>query len=403
MKKTFIFGIMIFFAGYLLYAQPACLKDVTYALVVKNEVSKARKMMEEQCFPGNESSADVWLVRGNVFIQLHQYELDRQAKDSKYVIRWSDAIIIANESFYKAIELKFDVKPSDSRLLDAKDGQVLSADVISVIASKVMDNKDYTEAIRLLNMVIRSYKVDPKTYALYLSYAYLDLANCYKAMGDDANYKKILLDATKLNVAEAEIYINLYDLYKKEKDTVECGEILNKARKVIPDDKAIGIKGSEIDYFAMIGGTVRLKNAAIKMFEQYKDNPEVITIITTHLINNKEYELAQEMIETGLAIDPDNFDLNQLMAYRYNCEALDFIALKDAKLNEKPRKYADAEVAHNKSLEIFEIALGWAEKAYILNSDDRDNNIMLSRIYVRLMQPVPEELQKKVDSYYQKQ
>ena len=186
MKKTFLFVVLIFFAGYLLIAQPACIKDITYSLVSLKEVPKARKMMEEQCFPGNESSADVWLVRGNVFIQLHEYELDRKAKDAKYVIRWPDAIITANESFYKAIELKPDIKPSQG-LLDAKDGQVLSAYPVSEIAGKEMDNKNYPEAIRLLNMVIRSYRVDPRTYGQYLAYAFLDLAYCYKAMGDDAN------------------------------------------------------------------------------------------------------------------------------------------------------------------------------------------------------------------------
>ncbi|MCL1850762.1 MAG: hypothetical protein FWF70_05090 [Bacteroidetes bacterium] len=402
MKKTFLFVTFLCFTSYLLIAQPACLKDVTYSLVSLKEVPKARKLMEENCFPGNESSADVWLVRGNVFIQLYDYEVERKNKDSKYVIRWPDAIITANESFYKAVELNPNIKSSQG-LLDAKDGQLLSATPIHNLAIEAMNNKDYAGAIKLLNMAIRSYRADMKGYAKYLGYAYIDLANCYKALGDDINCKKTLLDAAKLNVAVSDIYLSLYDIYKKENDTVKCSEILNQARKIIPDSLAIDVKGAELDYLAMIGDTAKLKAAAVKMFEQYIDNLEVINMVSLHLINIKEYLLAEEMINKGLEIAPNDFNLNQQMAYRYNCEALDYVKLREDKLNEKPRKYAEAETALNKSLEIFKLVLPWAEKAYSINNEDRDNNVMLSRIYVRLDMEVPAELKEKVDSYFKKQ
>jgi len=398
MKKTFIFTILVLFAGQLVIAQPACIKDVVYTLVSLKEVPRARKMMEEQCFPGNESSPDAWLVRANVLIQLHEYELERNKKDPKYSIRWPDAIVTANESFYKALELRPEIK-APLGLLDPKDGQLLSAHPISELAAQAMDRKDYAEAIRLLNLVIRSYKVDPKGYALYLAYAYLDLANSYRAMGDEANYKRILLDAAKLNVALPDIYLNLYDIYKQEKDTVKSGEILAQARKVIPDDLAIDVKGYELDYFAMIGDTGKLKEAALKMFEQYKDNPAVINIVAGHLVNNREYLLAEEVINAGLAIVPNDFDLTQQMAFRFYFEAIDWDNIKEAKLNERPRKFIEAEAALQKANEILETALVWVEKAYNINNEDIQNNIMYLRILVRLQHPIPEGLQEKVDSY----
>ena len=414
MKKFFLFVTLILFSGSLLNAQPECLKSVVYTLVSLKQVPKARKMMEEECFPGNESRPDVWLVRANIFIQLHEYEIERvkatapdpdaapkskKNQEPQYVIRYPDAIITANECFYKALELKPDIK-AEPGLLDPKDGQLLSAYPISEMATKAMDNKDYEEALKLLNLVIRSYKVDPKGYALYLAYAYLDMANCYKAMEDDANYKKILLDVAKLNVALPDVYLNLYDIYKQDQDTVKCGEILNQARKAIPDSLAIDVKGYELDYFAMTGDTLKLKSAALKMFEQYKDNPAVINIIAGHLVNNKEYLLAQEIIETGLSIAPDNFELNQQMTYRYYYEAVDYDKIKEDKLNEKPRKFTEAEAALNKANEILGTAAIWAEKAYKINQEDRYHNIMYRQILVRLQLPVSEELQEKVNSYY---
>jgi len=400
MKKSFLLVVLIVFAGNLLLAQrPKCLDDVEYALIYLKEVPRAKKYIDE-CFPGNESSADMWLVRANVYIQLFEYEIERNKKEPKYKIRWPEAIIIANESFYKAVEINPNVKPSKG-LIDSKDGQLLTAPAIHDMAAKAMDKQNYSEAVKLLNIVIRSYKAEAKRFAINLAIAYLDLSNCYKAQGDEVNEKKLLLDAAKINLAVPDIYLNLYDIYLKENDTVKCGEILTQAKKVLPDSLATNVKSYELDYFSMIGDTAKLKIAAVKMFEQFKDKPTVISIIVNHLINHKEYQLAEKMLNEGLLISPDDAKLLQQMAYRFNCEALDFTEIKDAKL--KAKKYLDAEAALKKANEIFETARVWAEKAYTIDPDDRDNNTIFQRILVRLNLDVPPELQEKVDSYFKRQ
>ena len=396
MKKTFLFVILAVFAGNFLIAQPGCVKDVIYALVSQNEVVRARKIMEEQCFPGNQSSADVWLVRANVFIRLHQYELDRKQKDAKYQIRWPDAIVTANESFYKALELRSDVRTPQG-LLSPQDGQVLSAFPISELAGKAMDKKNYAEAIRLLNLVIRSYRVDPKAYAQYLGYAYLDLANSYRAMGDEENYKKFLLDAAKLNVPERNIYLQLYNLYEREHDTVKCGEVLAQARKILPND--LEIRGYELNYFAMLGDTAHLRMAAMAIFEQTKTNPVGIAFVVEYMIDNKEYLLAEEMIETGIAIAPDNFDLNLQMTYRYFYEAEDYERIRADRMNERPRNIEGAKLAEARRDELWGQGIIWAEKAYNINPNDMKLNKMYNYMLLRLNKEVPEDLKERIDSY----
>lgn len=402
MKKVTLIILVAFIFGFIIEAKAqvttGCAKEVLYALQSLKQVPKARKMMEEDCFPNSATNADVWLVRANVFAQLYDYEIDRKKNDSKYVIKFPDALLIANESFYKAIELKPDIK-GESSLIDPKDGQLLTAYPISEMASKAMEKKNYAEAIKYLNIVIRSYKADPKNYALYLAYAYLDLANCYRLQNDEATYKKTLLDATRLNAPVSDIYLSLYDIYKQDKDTVKCGEILTQARKVIPDSLALDVKGYELDFFAMIGQTEKLKSAALKMYDQYKTNPAVLNIVAGHLINNKEYIQGEEVSRAGLAIDPDNFDLSQQMAYRYFYEAIDYDLICEAKKNERPRKFIEAEAALKKANEILEDAFIWSDKAYQLNKDDMQNNIMLRKIMARIGKPVSQELEDKVNSY----
>ena len=395
MKKTLFFVTLFFIAGHFLNAQAPCINDVEYSLVSLKQVPKAKKMFDE-CFPGNESSAKAWLVRANVYIQYYTYELDRKNKDSKYTITTPDAIIIANESFYKTLELNPDIKASPG-LLDPKDGQLLSAPYIHDLAAAAMEKKDYAEAIKLLNLVIRSYKADVKGSAKDLVVANFDLANCYNVMGDEANYKKTLIDATKLNVPVPDIYLSLYDLYRKEKDTVKCGEILTQAKKAIPDSLALNIRAYELDYYAMIGDSAKLVDAALKMFEKNKENIEVIIMVSGYLVNGKLYTKAEEIINAGLAIDSKNFELNQLMASRFYFEAYDYDEITQAKIN--LRRYIEAEKLLNQANEILKTAVIWAEKAYKINQNDPKHNIMYNGILVRLMMDAPEGLPEKVKSY----
>ena len=399
MKKTLFLVVLFLISGHFLSAQSSCINEAELTLVSYKQIPKAKKILDE-CFPGNELSAKAWLVRANVYIQYYTYEIERKNKDAKYVINVPDAVLTANESFYKALELNKDIKASGG-LLEAKEGQLLSAPPIHDMALNAMEKKDYSEAIRLLNIVIRSYKADLKGYAKDLLVANFDLANCYEAMGDDANYKKTLIDATKLNVPEPVIYLKLYDLYKKENDTVKCGEILTQAKKIIPDSLALNLRAYELDYYAMIGDSAKLIDAALKMYEKNKYNIEVIIMVSRYLINGKLYTKAEEIINAGLAMDPKHFELNQLMASRFYFEAADYDEIKDAKL--KLRRYIEAEKLLNQANEILGTAVIWAEKAYKINQDDRLHNIMYNGILVRLMMDAPEGLQEKVNSYIKKQ
>jgi len=395
MKKSFLFVVFILFAISSLVAQrPKCLDEAILSIGKKDIIGAKRDI--DKCFQGNELSADTWLVRANVYVHYYDYELSRKKKDENYVIKEPNAIIIANESFYKALELKSDIK-TPAGLFNPKEGQVLTADVINTMAANAMDNKNYAEAIKLFNLVIRSYRVNMTENAKYLAEVYIDLANSYKNLGDDDNYKKTLLDAIKMNVAQRSTYLKLYDLYEKEKDTVKCGEILAQARKAIPGD--LEIKGYELGYFVMIGDTSNLRTAAKAIFEQTKTNVDVINFVVEYMVDNKEYLLAEEMIKTGLAIDSNNLKLNQQMALRYFYEAIDYQNISIEKSKERPYNAAVVKAAQNKMNEVLEVAAIWAAKAFEIDQNDEKHNKMYAQILVRLTKPMPDELKEKIDSY----
>jgi len=394
MKKSFLLLILVLIAAqYLIAQRPKCLEEPILSLGKKDYIGAKRYI--DECFKNNESSADAHLVRANVLVYYYEYEFDRLKRDPNYKLKEPDAIILANESFYRALELKSDIKIDG--MIDTKEGQLITADIIRVLAADAMSNKDYRKAIKLLNLVIRSYRVDPKGNAIFLAYAFLDMSYCYKILEDNANYKKNLLDAAKLNMAVPDIYLGLYDIYKEEQDTVKCGEILIQARKVVPDSLSIDIKGYELDYYAMLGDTAKLKAASLKMYEQYKDNIEVIKIVTMYLVNNREYSLAENIINIGLDMAPNDFDLLQQMTYRYFYEAVDYDNMCEER--KKNKKWLEAQTYLKKANEILETAVIWAEKAYKIKQDDKKHNIMYLQILVRLDKSIPDGLKEKVDSY----
>ncbi len=397
MKKTFLLLIISVLFLQTSIAQPQCADDIWYDLK-QNAVLKAKRTLDA-CMPDNQNSAELWLIKGNVELQLFQFEGNRKKRDANYELRYPNAIIESANAFYKSVELKAEVKPM-SGMLDPKYGQSLVAPAIGEMAALEMQAKQYDKAIEYLQIAIRSYRADATANRKYIAYCFYDMAICYNVKGDKENYIKSLEEAAKLKVDFAEIYLNLYDEYKALNDTVNCGKILATGRGAVPDSAALDLKGYELDYYAFCGETEKFEQAADTLFKMYSTEPAVINIIAIHLLNKGYLEKAEPMILAGLAIDSNNFALNQQMAYRYYYELEKFQEESTAARAEQ--NWDKVREIQAKEKEVLAVAHKWLEKAYSINADDRNNNIMLNQVKLRLLMPVPPELKEKVDSYYKK-
>lgn len=396
MKKVFALALVAILAIGSAYSQS--LEDVWMNLRNK-QIGKARKVMD-QVMAGNEENAQAWLMKGNTYLQVYQQDLDRQAKDPSYVSRTPDAIIIANEAFYKAISLDNKIEPMTG-MLGPSEGQALCADPIYLLAEDAQKKGDVDNAIKLFDLAARDFKVAKSN--VNAGIAYYQVASLYKAKGDKDNYKKMLKEMVKLNFPDATVYLDLYDLYKEEHDTVNCGKILKTALKVVPADKQADIEAAELDYFAMTGQMDKLNSTCDAMSVKYEKSAPVLALIANHLVNNGQYEKAESVINKGLAIDPNSAELNFQMATRYFFEALANQDLQDQTMKSKEGSYMERAEKVNElkaaQKTILENAHTWSEKVYSVNPDDPNNNVMLQQIKVKLLLPVPDELKAKVESY----
>lgn len=396
MKKLFVLAVIAIMAIGSAYSQS--LDDVWMNLKNK-QIGKARKVMDA-VMVGNEQNAQAWLMKGNTYLQVYQQDQERLAKDPSYVSRTPDAIIIANEAFYQAISLDGKIVPMTG-MLGPIEGQALCADPVYAMAEKAMNSGDNENAIKYFNLAARDFKAAKSNVNAGISY--YQVATLYKAAGDKANYKTMLNEAVKLNFPDPVVYLDLYDLYKEEKDTVACGKILKTALKVLPEDKQADIEAAELDYFAMTGQIDKLNSTCDAMAVKYEKSAPVLALIANHLVNNGQYDKAESVINKGLAVDPNNADLNFQMATRYFFEALANQDLQDQTMKSKEGSYMERAEKVNElkaaQKTILENAHVWSEKAYQINPDDMNNNVMLQQIKVKLLLPVPDELKAKVDSY----
>lgn len=373
-----------------------CLTDVWMCLQNK-QIGKAKKIIDG-CMPGNEGSADLWLMRGNVYLQRYEDEIERKKNNPKYVIKDTNAIWIANESFYKAVEVNPQVEPKTG-LIDAVTGQMLCAGPFYIIGQEAKNNKEWSKAYKYLDAAARSLKLDKTNANLAqdLGFIYFDLSQIALALNQPENYKLALQEAVKAKTPIPEIYILLYDLYKQENDTANCDRIIKTAKRNVPAETKLLIEELELEYYVMIGEMEKLNTATDKLAETYADNVELLAKLALFMTNSDQFEKAEQYLKQGLEVDSSNFEVNQQLGYRYFFEAIKYQDLMDKATED--RNWDKLRTLKDEEKAILEKAHDWVEKAYFINGEDRENNIMLQQLKVKLIKEVPQELKDKVDSY----
>ena len=126
MKKLTLLLVALM-VGSTIFAQ-TCIDDAWQCLR-QNQAPKAKKFIEN-CVEAYPDNAQVWLMRGNVYINLLNSDQKKMQADPNYVPRYPEALSIANESFFKALQLDATVKPKTG-MLGALDGYAYQVGVLS--------------------------------------------------------------------------------------------------------------------------------------------------------------------------------------------------------------------------------------------------------------------------------
>ncbi|MDR1758885.1 MAG: hypothetical protein LBR51_08065 [Bacteroidales bacterium] len=385
----FLFGVFVFSVG--VDAQP-CVDNASMALKNKS-ILKAKRDIDV-C--GDEDKADVQLMRGYVYLQYYNYELDRLARDANYAVKEPDALFIAFESFYKAIQLNPKVTPRPG-CIESKVGQSLCAQEFDVRSGKLMETKQYDLAERYLKAAIRAYSMGTvdKNTGKKLEYLYNDLSKIAKEKNDMVAYHKILEEAASTHVPAPVVYRNLYEWYKSGKDTTNCKRIIGLSGQAFPKvlKDTLGMLSTialRIDYASLKNDTVSLKKQCKDFLELGGETPDNLSEMATYLNNAGMLDKAEIYCLKGLEKDPNHFELTLQMAYRYVKEVEDFQTRIDKAINED-YDFNKATALKSERKPVAEKAHDWLEKAWNIKHEQILKE-PLRQLKTLLQKEIPEEL-----------
>lgn len=392
--KKWMLVIVALFVSVSAFSQ-SCLDDVWQCLRNK-QVPKAKKFMES-CMASNPDNAAVWLMQANVNVQLYTYDIERMTNDPSLSPRYPNALEDAYLAFQKAMELDPKVEPKTG-MLGAKEGQQLLADAFNAKAATAHKNKKFDEALKNYNYASKCYELGKKKENAAVVYYYTALV--YNDMKDNANFEKMMVKAIESNPKiDAGAYIELYYIYKDRNDTAKCAELLAKAEKNFTGDQATALYEPQMDYYAMTGNMERLMEICDKAIAT--GNANLVPICATYLSNAKSYAKAEQILRTALENKPNDFSLLKQMGYRYALEYYDLMdqrkkAMDSRQYDEANRIYQSAE-----RKAAMENAHEWCEKAYQVDSDNLENNLILREMKVLLGLPANPELNAKIQARQQ--
>ena len=279
------------------------------------QYDKAKEAIDDAIL--NEQSAAMaktWYYRGLIYQSLY--------KNEKYGQLCDNCLVVGFEAFQKAIEM-------DTKKEWTEEIQLVR---IPFIANKVFENaviafkeKDFNKALLEFENV---QKMTPGDTSVILNSAY-----SAERAGNNAKAKLYFTQLIGMKYNDDKIFLSLSNIHKLENDTAKAMAIIRDGRIIYPD--SIGLMLAEINIL-LAGGkneeaTLAL-NAATKRDPNNQNLYLALGSTYDNLANPKdkylkdlpkpknydEYLLkAEEAYIKGLAVNPDNYELNYNIGAMY--------------------------------------------------------------------------------------
>ena len=390
MKKVILFAVVAAFIG-TSYGQ-SCLQDVWMSMQNK-KIMEAKKKIDE-CMVGNEGSAKAWLYKGNVYLRVYDQDNERLKKNPAYVSKTPDALWIAYESFYKSMQI--DVNVHDDGVIDPSEGQRICADPLKAIGMDAWKAKDYDKADKYLRAAIKCYEASGSKQSAGISY--YNLASVAYDKGGEAAQLEVLDEAIKANTNFVDIYTIAYDLYSKEKNLEKCKEIVSKGKKNVNERFIVYIHLLDLSYNAEIKDSAKVDKAIERIFKN-DTMADIMANAANYLLNAGMYDKAETVLTRGLEKKPNDFSLNNMMAYGTFLRVNDIIKLRNQAVSDRNYELANEYKAQQDAL--MNTAHDWAQKAFEIEPDHLQNAKMLKQLKLQLSKEVPAELNAVIEKYTQ--
>ncbi len=193
-------------------------------------------------------------------------------------------------------------------------------------------------------------------------------------MKDNAKSKELLQELININFNEPAIYIHMSNIYMDEGNSDKALEYLALGREMFEMDQ--GLVNTEINLYIQLGRTSELIGKLGEALELDPENDLLLFNRGTIYDQQGDFTNAEADYKASLVINPDAFGTNYNLGALYFNTAIEQNNKANATSNNSTHKKLKS-----KADALFAKALPFLEKAYSIDSKDKNTLLSLKQLY----------------------
>ena len=345
------------------------------------------------------NSFEAWFVRGNIHNEMVSADMMQKSFNPAYQNKYPSAPMEGMESYFKAYELA-------EKSFQKKDAAKGTGDVLSGVLNYGFDRyteNDQASAFKAFESSLKAHEILienklPSPFATEddINNQIFTVAVTALGSGNNAAAEKYLTQLKNKNVERADVYDQLYKLYKAQGREDEAKAMLKAGRTKFPDD--VNLLFSEInqalqenkldDLVASLKEAIRKEPDNLSLYATLGNVYDNLFRITEDKAQKQSYfDQAFETFNKALELDANHFESVYSLGALYYNKAAEMTQ----QLGELANDYSSAglkkyEEKQKQVNDIFNEALPYFLKADTINDKDKNTLIALKEIYARLNQ-----------------
>jgi len=350
-----------------LFAQQA--KVVSAFNYLRNgQLDKAKLNIDEASKnDATKGLAKTWFYRGNIYLNIHL------TTNNKYKGLDTNALQVAYDSYQAAIAIDPNISNENLAPTSPMLGLFVIGEQYYNKGVELYNVKNYTEAMTNFEMTKKINTI----FQIKDTTATFNIALCALNLKDNKKAKSCFEELMKNNYKQSIVYTSLSGIYKNEGDTVKALGVIEKGRKIFPQDLNLII--AQINIYLAQGKTKEANDLLAVAVNKDPNNPALHFAIGANMDEVGNFAEAEKSYKKAIELKPDYFD-----AY-YNLGALyvNSAASKMEEANKLPlgdAKYDELKAVADKLLTD---AIPVLETAERLQPTDKNTLLTLKQLYAR--------------------
>lgn len=325
------------------------------------------------------SKASTWLYKANIEYQIASMEYSAKQQDENAVIAHPTAPQETYKAFKKAQELNKNVEATDMMAPYEALPRLYPLIFIEGVNELIANN--FKAANEILALAAESYEMQKPEYPLkgelYYYYAY-----SFEMLNDAPNAQKYYQKAIDDGSDNINVYVRLIENYKKQDQKSDVLNLIEKAKKMAPNDANILI--AEADYYYWTGDQKKGRELLDRLPASVYQVPEAVVNAANLYIKDEDYEKAEGLLKKAYDRTPDNY----VVVYNLGvcCDQIGNAKYMAANKLDMEGNREGAKTLKSEADGYLNRAANYFEKALAQQPDDLTLMRKLKEIYLRLLQ-----------------